>query len=318
MVQADSLINKPKQKLIIISGPTAVGKTDVSLNLAQEINSEIISADSMQIYKKLDIGTGKITAAQMRGIRHWLIDIKNPNEEYSVGEFVSDCKQAIEKIASSGKIPIVVGGTGLYINALINGYNLCTVPKSEELREKLKIRAEQEGVVSLYEELIRIDSAAAKKIMPNDLKRIIRALEIFYVSGKTKSENESFVTESEYDYLFFILEKEREKLYEDINNRVAAMFTNGLVEEVKSLIEYKNCQSMQAIGYKEIVSAIENNEPVEKALFAVQQNSRHYAKRQITYFKGIRANKLFIKSNEYGEILIKTKQFISDVSNIVQ
>ena len=309
--------NMTKQKIIIISGPTAIGKTRVAVELAEQIGAEIISADSMQIYKGLDIGTGKITASQTRGIKHYLIDIKNPNESYSVGEFISDCKAAIKEISLNGKIPIIVGGTGLYINALINGYNLCEVAKSEKLRDELKIRAEKDGVSVLYDELKIIDPVSADKIMPNDLKRIIRALEIYYVSGKTKSENESFVSESEYDYLFFILEKERESLYEDINKRVAEMFSAGLVEEVKSLLRYKDCQSMQAIGYKEVVSMLENSESAESALLAVQQNSRRYAKRQITYFKGMKANKIYVNNVDYGTIFRKSKLFISSISDIV-
>ena len=318
MVQANSLKNKAKQKIIIISGPTAVGKTDIALKLAVETNAEIIGADSMQIYKRLNFGTGKIMPGQMLGIKHHLIDIKEPYENYSVGEFVCDCKNCINDIVGRGKVPIIAGGTGLYINALINGYSLCSVPKSDKLREELKKRAEINGTENLYSELKKIDPNSAAKIMPNDLKRIIRALEIYYASGKTKTENETRSTESEYDYLLFILEKDREKLYMDIDCRVEKMFACGIIDEVKTLIDYKDCQSMQAIGYKEIVAAMENGKNPQEALSIVQRNSRRYAKRQMTYFRSMNAKKTIVEFDDFNAIYQKTINFLSNMSDTVQ
>lgn len=294
MVQKDSL----KKNIIIIGGPTASGKTSLAIELALKFNGEVVSADSMQIYKELNIGTGKVTKSETRGVTHHMIDILSPDEQYSVGQYLQDVKNVIAEIHDKNKLPIIAGGTGLYINALINGLNFSDADKSETVREKWKQLASQNGNRFVYDYLKKIDPLSASKININDLKRIIRAIEIYEVTGKTKSESVT-VSECPYDYLFFIIDRSREQLYEAINNRVDYMFENGLYEEALKLEKFKHCQSMQAIGYKQIFEFAEGKfSDLETVKRTVKQLTRNYAKRQMTFFKGMNAEKIWLNSDD--------------------
>ena len=226
-----------KEKVIVICGPTASGKTALSIELAKKINGEIVSCDSMQIYKEMDIGTAKPTKEEMQGIKHYMIDIISPDERYSVADYKKDAKNAIREIIAKGKVPIVVGGTGLYVDSLIYEIDYPEIEFDENYREELEKRVQKEGLNVLYEEAKKIDKEAIKKISPNDKKRILRILEIYHATGKNKTEQEkeSRKNEVEFDYKVFALNMEREKLYERINKRVDIMIEQGLIEEVERI-----------------------------------------------------------------------------------
>ncbi len=286
------MTNKPK--IIIIGGPTAVGKSALAVNLAEKFNGEIVSADSMQIYRRLNIGTGKITEAEARGIPHRMIDILDPDERYSVGQYLIDASREINDILDKNKLPIVVGGTALYLNALINGMNFSDADRSDKVRDKWKKIASESGNQFVYDHLIEIDPESAAKISVNDTKRIIRAIEIFEVTGKPKSQSATTAI-CPYDYAFFIMTRERTELYAAIETRVDKMFEDGLINEVKSLETYKNCQSMQAIGYKQLCEYFDSKfDSIESVKNEIKKLSRNYAKRQMTFFRGMNANKNFI------------------------
>ena len=285
-----------KPKVIVIVGPTASGKTALSIELAKKINGEIVSCDSMQIYKDFNIGSAKPTKEEMQGIKHYLIDEVDPSERFSVAEYKKRAEQAIEEILKKGKVPIVVGGTGLYANSLIYQVEYNETKLDEKYREQLmEIAKTQEGLNNLYNKAKEIDKEATEKISPNDKKRIIRILEIYNETGKTKTEleKESRKKEVKYDYKIFWINIEREILYERINKRVDIMINQGLIEEVKNLIKkYPNFPTaMQAIGYKEIVEYLDNKITKEQAIEKIKQESRRYAKRQITWFKRIENKK---------------------------
>lgn len=283
-----------KSKIIIIGGPTAVGKSALAVNLAEKFNGEIVSADSMQIYRRLNIGTGKITEAEARGIPHRMIDILDPDERYSVGQYLIDASREINDILDKNKLPIVVGGTALYLNALINGMNFSDADRSDKVRDKWKKIASESGNQFVYDHLIEIDPESAAKISVNDTKRIIRAIEIFEVTGKPKSQSATTAI-CPYDYAFFIMTRERTELYAAIETRVDKMFEDGLINEVKSLETYKNCQSMQAIGYKQLCEYFDSKfDSIESVKNEIKKLSRNYAKRQMTFFRGMNANKNFI------------------------
>lgn len=281
-----------KKKVIVIGGPTASGKTGLSIELAKTISGEIISADSMQIYKDMDIGTAKVTEEEKQGIAHYMIDIVSPDERYSVAEFKKEAEEKIEEILKNNKIPIIVGGTGLYINSLIYNINYPQIKFDEEYREKLEKRVEQEGLEKLYEEAEQIDSRAIKNISKNDKKRILRILEIYHQTGKTKTELEeiSRMIPPKYDYKVFAIDYNREKLYERINLRVDKMIEEGLIEEVKNIKEKYNKfpTAMQGLGYKEVVKYLEGEYSKEEMIEKIKMESRRYAKRQLTWFKGIK------------------------------
>lgn len=279
-----------KPKVIVIAGPTASGKTALSIALAKKINGEIISADSMQIYKYMDIGTAKPTKEEMSGIKHYLLDFVSPDERYSVADFKKNAENAIEEILKKGKTPIVVGGTGLYIDSLIYGIEYPDIKFDEDYRNSLeKIASLEGGLESLYEKAIKIDSNAVLKISRNDKKRIMRILEIYHATGKTKTELEieSRKNEVKYDYRVFVINMDREKLYERINKRVDIMIENGLIDEVKSILKrFDNFPTaMQGLGYKEVVDYLygryTKNEMIEK----LKMETRRYAKRQLTWFR---------------------------------
>ncbi|URM31632.1 tRNA (adenosine(37)-N6)-dimethylallyltransferase MiaA [Cytobacillus firmus] len=277
-----------KEKLAVLIGPTAVGKTKLSILLAKRFNAEIISGDSMQIYKSMDIGTAKIKEEEMEGIPHHLIDIKNPEEPFSAAEFQELVRSKIAEITSRGKLPMIVGGTGLYIQSVIYDYQFSDAPSDEEFRKILEERAEREGNTVLYEELLDIDPESAEKIHPNNIRRVIRALEIYHCTGKTMSQyQEKQNPELLYDVALIGLTMDRETLYDRINQRVDIMMEEGLLKEVRSLYDHglMDCQSIQAIGYKELYEYFNGRVSLEDAVENLKQNSRRYAKRQLTWFR---------------------------------
>ena len=281
-----------KPKVIVIVGPTASGKTSLSIELAKKINGEIVSCDSMQIYKDMDIGSAKPTKEEMQGIKHYVLDEVEPTKRFSVAEYKIKAEEAIEEILKKKKVPIVVGGTGLYANSLIYGIEYDDIKLDEEYRNKLMDEASsEEGLKKLYEDAKKIDEKAIEKISPNDKKRIIRILEIYHATGKNKTEQEknSRKNEVKYDYKIFGINIERPILYERINKRVDIMVEQGLIEEVKALVKkYPEFPTaMQAIGYKEIVQYLNNELTKEEAIEKIKQETRRYAKRQITWFKRI-------------------------------
>ena len=278
-----------KPKVIVICGPTASGKTALSIELAKKINGEIVSADSMQIYKDMDIGTAKTTPEEMQGIKHYLQDFVEPDKRYSVADYKVDAEKAIEEILSKGKTPIVVGGTGLYVDSLIYGIEYQEIKFDEKYRKELEDIALKDGLETLYKKAQEIDPEAMKKISCNDKKRIMRVLEIYKATGKTKTEQEieSRKKEVKYDYKVFAIDWEREKLYERINKRVDIMIENGLIEEVENLLKkYKEFPTaMQGLGYKEVVEYLNGYLTKEEMIDKIKQETRRYAKRQITWFR---------------------------------
>ena len=278
-----------KSKVIVICGPTASGKTALSIELAKRINGEVVSADSMQIYKDMDIGTAKVTKEEMQGIKHYLVDCVSPDERYSVANYKLDAKKAIEEILKKGKTPIVVGGTGLYIDALIYEIEYQDIKINESYRKELESIKQNQGLEVLYERAVKIDPEAMKKISPNDSKRIMRVLEIYEATGKNKTEQEaeSRLKEIPYNYKVFAITMDREKLYERINKRVDIMIENGLIEEVKELLKkYKEFPTaMQALGYKEVKEYLDGKLTKQEMIDKIKQESRRYAKRQLTWFR---------------------------------
>ena len=278
-----------KSKVIVICGPTASGKTALSIELAKRINGEVVSADSMQIYKDMDIGSAKVTKEEMQGIKHYLVDCVSPDERYSVANYKLDAKKAIEEILKKGKTPIVVGGTGLYIDALIYEIEYQDVKINESYRKELESIKQNQGLEVLYERAVKIDPEAMKKISPNDSKRIMRVLEIYEATGKNKTEQEaeSRLKEIPYNYKVFAITMDREKLYERINKRVDIMIENGLIEEVKELLKkYKEFPTaMQALGYKEVKEHLDGKLTKQEMIDKIKQESRRYAKRQLTWFR---------------------------------
>ena len=278
-----------KPIVIVICGPTASGKTALSIELAKKIEGEIVSADSMQIYKDMNIGSAKVMPEEMEGIKHYLIDFVSPDERYSVANYKQDAKKAIEKIISKGKTPIVVGGTGLYVDSLIYEIEYNDIEIDEEYRRKLETIKEKEGLDILYKKALEIDPKAMEKISSNDSKRIMRVLEIYHSTGKTKTQQEfeSRTKEIPYDYRVFAINMDREKLYDRINKRVDIMIEKGLVNEVKNLLKKYNefTTAMQGLGYKEVKDYLEGNLSYEEMINKIKQESRHYAKRQLTWFR---------------------------------
>jgi len=277
-------------KIIVIAGPTASGKSAVSIELAKMLETEIISADSMQIYKGFDIGTAKITPDEKQGVLHHLIDIKNPEESYSVNEYTKAAKEVILKLHSQNKIPIIAGGTGLYINSVIYGFDLKEHDSDPTLRKELEQLFLEKGGEHLLNILREFDPESAKRIHPNNYRRVIRAIEIYKVSGITMTEQieKTKSTPKEYDVSFFVLHTQRERLYERINRRVDKMIELGLYDEVENLLESgipKNSTSLQAIGYKEFTNVINGEMSIPEAIDIIKQESRKYAKRQLTWFR---------------------------------
>lgn len=277
-----------KKTVIAIVGPTAVGKTKLSLEIAKHLNGEIISGDSMQIYKGMDIGTAKVTTEEMQGIPHYMINIKNPEESFSVAQFQQYVQKYIHKIHEHNKIPIIVGGSGLYIQATLFDYNFSDQKRDKHLTKQLEQKVAEEGIEPLYNRLKRLDPDQAKKIHPNNHRRVIRAIEIYELTGKTMTQRQQEQSnESPYNNIFIGLEMERKLLYTRINERVDQMIEQGLEKEVKSLYDqgFQNAQSMKAIGYKEFIPYFEGEQTFEETVRILKRNSRRYAKRQYTWFK---------------------------------
>lgn len=276
--------------LFILAGPTAVGKTEISIKLAQKLNGEIISADSMQIYKCMDVGSAKISKEEMEGVPHHLIDIIEPSEEFSVAEFKERAESAIEEISNKNKLPMLVGGTGFYINSLIYNYSFAHTNKDEEYREYLTKLSDEKGNEYVHNLLKDIDEESYNKLYPNDLKRVIRALEVYKVSGKPMSEfkSEQNILDIPYNVHYFVLNMDRQKLYNRINQRVDIMFENNLIDEVIKLKDMgynSDMQSMKGIGYKEVLYYLNGAITLNEAIEMIKQGSRNYAKRQLTWFR---------------------------------
>lgn len=277
--------------MIVIGGPTAVGKSAFGLELAQRINGEIVSADSMQIYRGMDIGTAKPSLEERQIVRHHMIDILDVNDEYSAEQYKDDADIIIQDITNRNKTPIILGGTGFYIRALLYEHNFGFAPKNQEIRDKYKKILESYGKDYLHDLLKEKDYESSLKIHPNDTKKVIRALEIYEVSGQKKSAIAQKEQKKRYDFKMYVLYCDRTELYDRINKRVDEMINKGLIDEVKSLIENGadiNSQAMQGIGYKETVAYLNNQISKEELIELIKQHTRNYAKRQLTYFKGIK------------------------------
>ncbi|MFL0246916.1 tRNA (adenosine(37)-N6)-dimethylallyltransferase MiaA [Candidatus Clostridium stratigraminis] len=276
--------------LIIIAGPTAVGKTSISIKLANKLNGEIISVDSMQIYKYMDIGSAKVTKEEMGGIPHYLIDIIDPKINYSAAQFKRDAEKYINDITSRGKVPMLVGGTGLYINSLIYNYSFTEAVKDVNFRRELEELALEKGKNYVHGLLKEVDTDSYNRLYPNDLKRVVRALEVHKLTGKTIGEfnNNENIFNIPYNLHYFVLTMDRSILYERINTRVDIMLEKGLVDEVIKLKEMgytSDMQSMKGIGYKEILFYLEGRISFIEAVDMIKQGSRNYAKRQLTWFR---------------------------------
>ena len=280
-------MNKPK--ILCVVGPTASGKTDYAVELALKCGGEVVSCDSMQIYKHMDIGTAKPTADEMKGVKHHMIDIIEPNESFSVARFSEMARECIDDILLRGKTPVLCGGTGLYFDSTINNINFIQMDTDEEYRKDLESAAKEFGNEYVYKILKRVDEESAESIHPNNLKRVIRALEIYKTTGKKKSElDKEQLSEPLYEPEITGLMRDREVLYDRINKRVDIMMEKGLVEEVSELIKMgidTDATSMQAIGYKEIIEYLDGKASLSGAVDKIKRESRRYAKRQLTWFK---------------------------------
>jgi len=279
-----------KPPLIILTGSTAVGKTTTSIELAKRIGGEIISADSMQVYKHMNIGSAKIKPSEMAGIPHYLIDVLDPREEFNVVRFKEMALQALEKIYSKGKIPIVVGGTGFYIQALLYDIDFTENTEDSDYRQGLENALKTHGNSYLHDQLKEVDPGAAREIHPNNTKRVIRALEFYHSSGQRISEHneKERQKQSPYNFLYFVLNDIRTLLYERINTRVDGMIEHGLVEEViklKNMGLTRDTVSMQGLGYKEIMAYLDGEITLEEAVTLLKRDTRHFAKRQLTWFR---------------------------------
>ena len=279
-----------KNKMIVIEGPTAVGKSDISVLAAKKLHTEVVSADSIQVYKGLDIGSGKITPGEMMGIRHHMIDIKEPEDEYDIAEFINDAGNCIRDINERGMIPIVAGGTGFYLQALVRDIDFSQGSPVTDYREELALIAREKGNEYLHDMLRKVDPESARTIHPNNLKRVIRGLEYYKTTGKKISDknDEDKHKKSPYDVLTFFIDMDRAALYDRINLRVDKMLESGLVEEVASLkergLDRAGLTSMQGLGYKEILMYLNREVSFEEAVLLLKKRTRRFAKRQLTWF----------------------------------
>ena len=300
MVQAHRI------KTVAIVGPTAAGKSDIALRLAESMNGELIGADSMQIYRGFDIGTGKLTPSECGAIKHWLIDVANGGDDFSVGNYVELASAAVRYVSDRGKLPIIVGGTGMYVYALLSGCNFASTPKDENTRMSLKILAHVIGGAGIHALLANIDGLSAGGISRNDVKRTIRALEIFALSGAPKS-RVAALCESQFDSLTIVLTLPRAELYDRIDARVHKMFDDGLIDEALGLMQYRDCGSMQALGYKQIMQ--NPSMPRSELEKLVAQKTRNYAKRQMTYFNNMKLDKIFIDARDFVAVERAVREF---------
>lgn len=281
---------KAKKPLIILTGPTAVGKTKLSIELAKAVNGQMISADSMQVYRHMDIGTAKIRPEEMQGIPHYLIDVLDPWESFDVVRFQTMAKEALEKIYTAGAIPIVVGGTGFYIQALLYNIDFDENDSETGYRSELQSFADRHGVEALHDRLRQVDEKSADMIHPNNIKRVIRALEFYHQTGTRISEHNETQRqkESPYRFVYFVLDDERERIYRRIDQRIDQMLDQGLVAEVKQLRDMgctRDMVSMQGLGYKEILAYLDGECTLEEAVYILKRDTRHFAKRQLTWFR---------------------------------
>lgn len=276
--------------LIVLTGPTAVGKTSLSIALAKAVNGEIISADSMQVYKYMDIGTAKITEEEKEGIPHYLIDELEPDEEFNVTIFKDKVMKYIKEIKSRGKVPIIVGGTGFYIQSVVYDINFNEYTDDSEVRQKYEEMAESIGKTELHNKLALVDKEYADSVSPNNVKKVIRALSFYEMTGEKLSEHNKRERErsSPFDFSYFVLTMDRTKLYERIEHRVDLMFKMGLIDEVKNLMERgydRSMVSMQGIGYKEVIDYLNGETSLDECIQIIKRDTRHFAKRQLTWFK---------------------------------
>lgn len=293
-----------KQPLIVLTGPTAVGKTKASIGLAKEIGGEIISADSMQVYQYLDIGSAKIRQEEMEGIPHYLVDVLKPEEEFHVVRFQQMAKEAMKQIYENEHIPILVGGTGFYIQAVLYDIDFTENKGEPEYRKELEEYAKKHGAEMLHDRLRAVDAKAAAEIHANNVKRVIRALEYYHLTGELISaHNEAErAKESPYEFRYFVLNDERSRLYERIDSRVDQMMADGLLREVEALKKRgytRDMVSMQGLGYKELLAYLDGEITLEEAVYRIKRDTRHFAKRQITWFKREK-DVIWIDKNAFG------------------
>lgn len=308
-----------RKPFVVLTGPTAVGKTALSIELAKAISGAIISADSMQVYKHMDIGSAKIMPEDMEGIRHYLVDEFEPDEEFHVARFVERAKECLNEIYLEGKIPIIVGGTGFYIQALLYDVNFSEQNANTEYRKELEHLAEEKGAEYLHKMLKEVDEASAEAIHANNRKRVIRALEFYHLTGTKISEHNETEKQktSPYNFAYFVLTDNRKHLYERIEKRVDMMIKNGLVEEVQKLKDmgyHREMVSMQGLGYKEILDYLDGKMTLEEAVSLIKKETRHFAKRQLTWFRRERDVIWFDKEKyEYNE-----EHILRDMINILE
>lgn len=292
-----------KKPIVVLTGPTAVGKTELSIQLAKVIGGEIISADSMQVYKHMDVGSAKITPEEMDGVRHYLVDELEPFDEFHVVKFQEYAKKYLNEIYAHGKIPIIAGGTGFYIQALLNDIDFTEQESDSAYRKELEVLAEEHGNQYLHDRLKEVDPESAEAIHPNNRKRVIRALEFYQETGRKISEHNAKeqMRTSPYNFAYFVLNDERSHLYKRIDARVDKMIEDGLEAEVRRLKEMgctKDMVAMQGIGYKEMLSYLDGSYSLEEAVYIIKRETRHFAKRQITWFKRER-DVIWLNKNEF-------------------
>lgn len=292
-----------KKPIVVLTGPTAVGKTELSIQLAKVIGGEIISADSMQVYKDMDVGSAKITPEEMDGVRHYLVDELEPFDEFHVVKFQEYAKKYLNEIYAHGKIPIIAGGTGFYIQALLNDIDFTEQESDSAYRKELEALAEEHGNQYLHDRLKEVDPESAEAIHPNNRKRVIRALEFYQETGRKISEHNAKeqMRTSPYNFAYFVLNDERSHLYKRIDARVDKMIEDGLEAEVRRLKEMgctKDMVAMQGIGYKEMLSYLDGSYSLEEAVYIIKRETRHFAKRQITWFKRER-DVIWLNKNEF-------------------
>ena len=308
-----------KIPIIILTGPTAVGKTNLSIDLAKELNAEIISADSMQIYKYMDIGSAKVTIDEMQGVKHYLVDEVTPDYVFSVSEFQKRADDYIQKINKDNKKVLVTGGTGLYLNSLIYNMDFAKSDANNELREKLRIELEENGIDYMHNKLKELDPEAAQRIHKNNTKRVIRALEVYLSGEKMNDFSKDLKFNEKYNPIIIVLNREREHLYERINKRVDIMMDNGLIDEVKNLLKMgytKDMISMQGIGYKEIIKYLDGEYTLDEAIDIIKRDSRRYAKRQLTWFRRYDDAKWF-NLDEYSDSQVLKNDIIMHIEKML-
>ncbi|NWF90010.1 MAG: tRNA (adenosine(37)-N6)-dimethylallyltransferase MiaA [Ignavibacteriaceae bacterium] len=303
-------------RVIVIAGPTCSGKTKLAINLAAKLKSEIISADSRQVYKYLNIGTAKPTIEQRAEIKHHLVDILYPDEVFNASKFSNEAKEIISNLHRNESVPIIAGGSGLYIKALIDGI-LDEIKTDENYRSELLDLRKKFGNSILFEKLRKVDPISTTKMLPQNWKRVVRALEVYHVTGKTISHfYKNQIKQSSFDFRQYGIEWERSLLYENINNRVDWMLDNGFIDEVKSLLAMgynKNLNSLNSVGYKEIIAYLEGEISLDKAVYLIKRNTRRYAKRQITWFRADNRIHWLITKND-GDLEDHAKTILQSIN----